>query len=71
MTDDILIRDLNRIVNDRTVSQAHRNVARRAVVALGNDEDSYDPDQTDFKANFDAMEEREKLQLSVLEVDCD
>lgn len=44
--DDIIVRDLNRIVNDRGVSQQHRNVARRAVAILLQMEgaESTDPD---------------------------
>lgn len=32
--DDTIVRDLNRIVNDRGVSHHHRNVARRAVAII-------------------------------------
>ena len=69
MIDETLIRDLNRIVNDRNVSQHHRNVARRAVIALSQDgtEDAYDPDKTDFKANFAALEAREAQHLRFME----
>lgn len=44
--DDKLIRDLNRIVNDRDVLQMHRNVARRAVevlLAMDNSDEATDP----------------------------
>lgn len=74
MIDDSIIRDLQRIVNDRDVSHRHRNVASRAVAILTQiegGEEAYDPDKTDFRANFESMEEREKLKLSILEVDCD
>ena len=72
MIDDTITRDLMRIVNDRAVSQRHRNVVRRAVAILTQIEDggeTYDPDQTDFKANFDAMNEREEQRLKLLEVE--
>lgn len=32
--DDTIIRDLNRIMNDRGVLQQHRNVARRAIAII-------------------------------------
>lgn len=70
--DDTIIRDLNRIVNDRGVSHQHRNVASRAMalfITMEEGEESYDPDQTDYKANFESMEERENMTLSILGLD--
>ena len=71
MIDDIIIRDLQRMVNDRQIPQRHRNVARRAVTILTDlqNGESYDPDKTDFRANYDTMQEREETQLRLLEVD--
>ena len=71
MIDDTIVRDLQRIVNDRQITQRHRNVARRAVTILTDlqNGESYDPDKTDFRANFDTMKEREETQLRLLDVD--
>ena len=68
MIDDTITRDLMRIVNDRGVSLRHRNVVRRAVDIIAQLEggEAYDPDKTDFKANFESMEEREKMHLNML-----
>lgn len=37
-TDETIIRDLNRIANDREVNQQHRNVALRAIKLLQPEE---------------------------------
>jgi len=71
MIDDTITRDLMRIVNDRDVNQRHRNVVRRAVDVIAQLEggEAYDPDKTDFKANFESMEEREEARLQLLEIE--
>ena len=68
-TDETIIRDLNRIANDREVNHQHRNVALRAIKLLQMEESEESPDQTDYKANFESMEERENMTLSILGLD--
>lgn len=69
MQDESILRDLNRIINDRGVSQTHRNVVRRAIVVitqLESGEPAIDPDQTDYRANFEALKKREDQHLKLL-----
>jgi len=70
MKDGTILRDLKRIINDRTVSQRHRNAVRRALVIITGletgESETTDPDQTDYRANFIAMQKREEQQLKLL-----
>lgn len=70
MIDETIIRDLQRMVNDREVPQRHRNVARRAAeifAKLASGDEAYDSEKTDFKANSEALKAREAQQLIFME----
>lgn len=65
MIDELLIRDLNRIVNDRDVGYHYRETARRAVLKLmqagGENEDAeVVEDETTWEERTRARNEREE-----------
>jgi len=71
--DETILRELSRVVNDRSVSHRNRNVAQRALDVINQlmGDEAPNPDQTDIEGNYEAMQTREELQLRMLGVDLD
>jgi hypothetical protein len=67
--DDTILRDLNRIVNDRDVSQQHRNVASRAITLFTNIEGFEEPEVTEPPADAATLREREDEYLKVMGIE--